>query len=72
MQIQKLGFGIRGILKLLSWSSDVHISIGILGQVWYLIVSIPDLCTLTYFVLPYCQNELYSYLKYHPNIWMYG
>ena len=24
-------------------------SIGILGQVWYLIVSIPDLCTLTYF-----------------------
>ena len=24
--------------------------IGILGQVWYLIVSIPDLCTLTYFV----------------------
>ena len=25
-----------------------HIPIGILGQVWYLIVSIPDLCTLTY------------------------
>ena len=24
-------------------------SIGILGQVWYLIVSIPDLCTLTYY-----------------------
>ena len=24
--------------------------IGILGQVWYLFVSIPDLCTLTYFV----------------------
>ena len=23
--------------------------IGILGQVWYLIISIPDLCTLTYF-----------------------
>ena len=23
--------------------------IGILGQVWYLIVSTPDLCTLTYF-----------------------
>ena len=27
----------------------VIFSIGILGQVWYLIVSIPDLCTLTYF-----------------------
>ena len=24
--------------------------IGILGQMWYLIVSIPDLCTLTYVV----------------------
>ena len=29
----------------------VHSSIGILGQVWYLIVSIPDLCNLTYFVI---------------------
>ena len=28
-----------------------HLLIGILGQVWYLIVSIPDLCTLTYFGL---------------------
>ena len=27
-----------------------HFPIGILGQVWYLIVSIPDLCTLTYSV----------------------
>ena len=26
-----------------------HFPIGILGQVWYLIASIPDLCTLTYF-----------------------
>ena len=26
-----------------------HFPIGILGQVWYLIVSTPDLCTLTYF-----------------------
>ena len=25
-----------------------HFPIGILGQVWYLIASIPDLCTLTY------------------------
>ena len=28
-----------------------HFPIGILGQVWYLIVSIPDLCNLTYFYL---------------------
>ena len=26
-----------------------HFPIGILGQVWYLIASTPDLCTLTYF-----------------------
>ena len=39
---------------LTSWLSFVvstvsHFPIGILGQVWYLIVSIPDLCTLAYF-----------------------
>ena len=28
-----------------------HFPIGILGQVWYLTVSIPDLCTLTNFDL---------------------
>ena len=28
-----------------------HFPIGILGQVWYLIVSIPDLCTITYFYM---------------------
>ena len=27
-----------------------HFPIGILGQMWYLIVSIPDLCTITYFL----------------------
>ena len=27
--------------------------IGFLGQVWYLIVSIPDLCSLSYFVVSY-------------------
>ena len=43
--------------RLGSWLSCVvsdcecHFSISILGQVWYLIVSIPDLCTLTYFVV---------------------
>ena len=40
---------------LTSWVSFVvsycdffHFFIGILGQVWYLFISIPDLCTLTY------------------------
>ena len=32
--------------------------IGILGQVWYLIVSIPDLCTLTYFVLLLINDKM--------------
>ena len=30
--------------------SFFYFPIGILGQVWYLIVSIPDLCPLSYFV----------------------
>ena len=33
-------------------------SLGILGQVWYLIVSIPDLCTLTYFYNDYEEDFL--------------
>ena len=37
------------IKNLAHYSSHCHFPIGILGQVWYLIVSIPDLCTLTYF-----------------------
>ena len=36
-----------------------HCPIGILGQVWNLIVSIPDLCTLTYFDLgKKCRTSL--------------
>ena len=32
----------------------VTIPCGVLGQVWYLIASIPDLCFRTYFVLGPC------------------
>ena len=43
----------KGLTSWLSFSvssvSLCHFPIGILGQVWYLIVSIPDLCTITYF-----------------------
>ena len=35
--------------RLWSLAVSLLLPIGILGQVWYLIVSIPDLCTLTYF-----------------------
>ena len=34
----------------------VHFPINILGQVWCLIVSIPDLCPLSYFVI--CQQQI--------------
>ena len=34
-------------------SIKLAFGIGILGQMWYLIVSIPDLCTLSYFVNPW-------------------
>ena len=47
---------VTGWESLASWLSFVVYNcefvtflIGILGQVWYLIVSIPDLCTLTFF-----------------------
>ena len=36
---------------------DEDFPIGILGQVWYLIVSIPDLCTLTYFDYEWINNQ---------------
>ena len=42
----------KGLTSWLSFvaSTVCHYPIGILGQVWYFIVSIPDLCTLTYYV----------------------
>ena len=41
------------------WLWVCHFPIGILGQVWYLIVSIPDLCTLTYFgIHPYGSEHM--------------
>ena len=36
---------------------------GILGQVWYLIVIIPDLCGLSYFInfcIPFLQNKTFN------------
>ena len=39
--------------------------IGILGQVWYLVVSIPDLCTLTYFAI----ISFFVVLKIPDNFW---
>ena len=41
-----------------------HFPNGILGEVWYLIVSIPDLCTLTYF--QYCAGLLWCILAHWP------
>ena len=41
----------KGLTSLLSFvmSNCCHFPIGILAQVWCLIVSIPDLCPLSYF-----------------------
>ena len=44
------GKGLTSWLSFVVSTVSLHFPIGILGQVWYLIVSIPDLCTLTYFV----------------------
>ena len=51
-----------------------HFPIGILGQVWYLFVSIPDLCTLTYFA-PWSTKDVayktlvWPKLEYAAPIW---
>ena len=50
------GWPLGSRLWCLLWVCDFPI--GILGQVWYLIVSIPDLCTLTYFVLWHFYSTL--------------
>ena len=43
------GKGLTSWLLFVVSSVSLSLSHGILGQVWYLIVSIPDLCNLTYF-----------------------
>ena len=43
------GKGLTSWLSFVVSSVSLSLSLGILGQVWYLIVSIPDLCTITYF-----------------------
>ena len=43
--------------------SGSGVVLGILGQVWYLIVSIPDLCTLTLLILS-------SYMRRAKNQWL--
>ena len=41
-----------------------YFPIGILGQVWYLIVSIPDLCTLSYLYFLFLLCIYLIYLSY--------
>ena len=43
------GKGLTSWLSFVVSSVSLSLSLGILGQVWYLIVSIPDLCTITYY-----------------------
>ena len=43
------GKGLTSWLSFVVSTVSLSLPIGIPGQVWYLIVSIPDLCTLTYF-----------------------
>ena len=44
------GKGLTSWLSFVVSSVSLSLSHWYLGQVWYLIVSIPDLCNLTYFV----------------------
>ena len=47
-----------------------HFPIGILGQVWYLIVSIPDLCTIIYFQNSQIYYQMCTKYRVHMfNVW---
>ena len=50
-----------GIWFVVSHCECVTFLSGILGQVWYLIVSIPDLCTLTYFIFSVDHNDIFDH-----------
>ena len=50
------GKELTSLLSFVMCICDVHFPIGILGQVWCLIVSIPDLCPLSYFQIT-CLNK---------------
>ena len=41
--------GLLTLLYVMFYCGFVSFPYGVLGQVWYLIVSIPDLCPLSYF-----------------------
>ena len=53
--------------EILALVSDVYCILvtfpcGILGQVWHLIVSFPDLCCLSYFVVSYKRKYVHEVL----------
>ena len=50
------GKGLTSWLSFVASNCDRHFPIDMLGKVWYLIVSIPDLCTLTYFYREYYMS----------------
>ena len=55
---------------------SLHFPIGILGQVWHLILSIPDLCTLYYCMMPsntfrqicYIDWNIFMATKHEPKV----
>ena len=59
------GKGLTSWLSFVVSSVSLSLSIGILGQVWYLIVSIPDLCTITYFYLDELCERYWIIFRHH-------
>ena len=51
--------GLTSWLSFVVFNSEFVTPNGILGQVWYLILSIPDLCTLTYLVTVTLGQQAY-------------
>ena len=61
-----VGKGLTSWLSFVVSTVSLSLPIGILGQVWYLIVLIPDLCTLTYFdsLMPH-SNDVFNEILSH-------
>ena len=57
------GKGLTSWLSFVVSTVSSHFHIGTLSQVWYLIVSIPDLCTLTYFQYQISLNAGQKYCR---------
>ena len=60
-------YSLLALLYVMFSCAFVTFPYGFLGQVWYLIVSITDLCLLSYFAIQHCMFE--NRMRRHSKFW---